>query len=110
VNTAVTSEIACVLSLAFYLFVLKVDLTALVSALLVECRKEKVSYRCVALESTGTILQHLNRDSFSQLYEIVVSHLPIPKVQKADLTGLLRIFVTGTESVEDSNSKKSGTF
>jgi hypothetical protein len=57
----------------------QVDLGALVSVLLGECRKEKVSYRSVALEVTGTVLQHLNIDSFSQLYEIVARPLPEPK-------------------------------
>jgi hypothetical protein len=48
--------------------------------LLGECRKEKVSYRSVALEVTGRVLQELSIDQFSALYQIVASYLPLPKV------------------------------
>jgi hypothetical protein len=39
------------------------------------------SYCSVALEVTGTVLQHLKMDSFSQLYKIVAPHLPVRKVK-----------------------------
>jgi len=34
----------------------------------------------MVLEVTETVLQHLNMDSFSQLYKIVATHLLVPKV------------------------------
>ena len=55
----------------------------LVSALLRECRKEKLEYRVVALEAAGTVLSELGLDQFEQLYEIVSPHLPKP-VPEAD--------------------------
>jgi len=48
----------------------------LVDNLLKECRKEKLAYRMVALETTGTILKELELDRFNELYSIVAEHLP----------------------------------
>ena len=39
----------------------------LLAALLKECRKEKLEYRVVALETTGTILSQLKLDHFKVL-------------------------------------------
>ena len=67
----------------------------LLAALLKECRKEKLEYRVVALETTGTILSQLKLDHFKvkwarlgrlnsdsnvtqDLYDIVECHLPKP--------------------------------
>merc|ERR1719509_653959 len=50
----------------------------LLAALLKECRKEKLEYRVVALETTGTILSQLKLDHFKDLYDIVECHLPRP--------------------------------
>ena len=47
-----------------------VDRQTLVAALLKECKKEKLEYRVVALEATGTILSELKWDHFQVLSEV----------------------------------------
>merc|ERR1719347_1683935 len=54
----------------------------LISALLKECRKEKVEYKIIALESTGTVLQELEIDRFSEIYQIVGDYLPKPEAEE----------------------------
>merc|ERR1711915_1045214 len=54
----------------------------LISALLKECRKEKVEYKIIALESTGTVLQKLKIDRFSEIYQIVGDYLPKPEAEE----------------------------
>jgi len=57
---------------------MKEEMGKLVEALLKECRKEKLEYRIIALESTGTIFRELKLDRFKDIYEIVAEHLPKP--------------------------------
>jgi len=52
------------------------EMDKLVEALLKECRKQKLEYRIIALESTGTIMRELKLDRFKYIYEIVAEHLP----------------------------------
>ena len=47
-----------------------VDRQTLMAALLKECKKEKLEYRVVALEATGTILSELKWDHFQVNPEI----------------------------------------
>merc|ERR1711915_362682 len=54
----------------------------LISALLKECRKEKVEYKIIALESTGTVLQELEIDRFNEIYQIVGDYLPKPEAEE----------------------------
>ena len=48
----------------------------LVEAMLRECRKEKVEYKVIALESTGRVLRELKVDRLKEIYEIVGVYLP----------------------------------
>merc|ERR1712029_1231437 len=50
--------------------------------LLKECRKEKVEYKIIALESTGTVLNELKVDKFKEIYEIVEDYLPKPETEE----------------------------
>ena len=77
-----------------------IDRQTLVAALMKECKKEKLEYRVIALEATGTVLSELKLDHFQvfglshyslvlnfalqELYEIVESHLPkaVPEADK----------------------------
>jgi len=54
----------------------KDEIDQLVEALLKECRKEKLEYRIIALESTGTIFNELKLDRFKEIYEMLAGHLP----------------------------------
>jgi len=54
----------------------------LINALLKECRKEKVEYKIIALESTGTVLQELEIDRFNEIYQIVGDYLPKPEAEE----------------------------
>ncbi len=66
-----------------------------VEALLKECRKEKKSYRAVALRSTGRLLKELELDHFSPLCEVA---LPLIKVaEKKD----------NAEDEDDSEEEKA---
>jgi len=47
------------------------SMDSMLECLLRECKKEKVEYKIVALITTATILEHINRDLFKELYEIV---------------------------------------
>jgi len=60
----------------------------LVAALLKECKKEKLEYRVVALEATGSVLQHLKLDHFQELYSIVQPHLPKPSTESDKENGV----------------------
>jgi len=53
-----------------------VSIDSLLDALFRECKKEKVEYRSVALNTTATILSTLNIDHFKELFAIVSPHLP----------------------------------
>merc|ERR1719341_3095950 len=57
---------------------MKEDMDKLVEALLKECKKSKLEYRIIALESTGTIFNELKLDRFKEIYEMVADHLPKP--------------------------------
>ena len=48
-----------------------IDEEALVQCLFKECKKEKLEYRIVAIECTGTIFKELQILKFSELYEII---------------------------------------
>ena len=53
-----------------------------VNALLKECRKEKVDYKIIALESTGTVFQQMKVDKFREMFEIVCDVLPKPEKEE----------------------------
>jgi len=55
---------------------LKDDIEKLVEALIKECKKEKIEYRVIALESTGIIFNELELNKFEEIYSVVVEHLP----------------------------------
>lgn len=57
---------------------MKEDMDKLIEALLKECKKSKLEYRIIALESTGTIFNELKLDRFKEIYEMVADHLPKP--------------------------------
>lgn len=54
----------------------KEEVDKLVEVLLRECKKEKLEYKIIALESTGTIFNELKLDRFKELYEMLAVHLP----------------------------------
>jgi len=54
----------------------KDEVEKLVAVLLRESRKEKLEYKIIALESTGTILNELKLDRFKEMYEMLADHLP----------------------------------
>merc|ERR1740123_350022 len=58
------------------------DPDKVVNALLKECRKEKVDYKIIALESTGTVFQQMKVDKFKEMFEIVCDVLPQPEKEK----------------------------
>ena len=49
----------------------KIDEEALVQCLFKECKKEKLDYKIVAIESTGTIFKELQILRFAELFEII---------------------------------------
>ena len=51
-----------------------IDRQTLVAALLKECKKEKLEYRVIALEATGTVLSELKLDHF-QVFSLSMSIL-----------------------------------
>jgi len=61
---------------------MKNDHDKILNALLKECRKEKVEYKIIALESTGTVLNELKVDKFKEIYEIVEDYLPKPETEE----------------------------
>ena len=61
---------------------MKDDHDKILNALLKECRKEKVEYKIIALESTGTVLNELKVDKFKEIYEIVEDYLPKPETEE----------------------------
>jgi len=71
----------------------------LVEALLKECRKEKLEYRIIALESTGTIFSELKLDRFKDIYDIVAEHLPNPTDEDNKENG-------NNEDMEDQESSQ----
>merc|ERR1719481_197387 len=54
----------------------KGEVEKLVTVLLRECRKDKLEYKIIALESTGTILNELKLDRFKEMYEMLAGYLP----------------------------------
>merc|ERR1719300_269731 len=55
---------------------MKEESDIMVKMLIKECKKEKLEYRIIALESTGLIFNKLKLDRFKDIYEIVAEYLP----------------------------------
>ena len=66
---------------------MKEDQDKLLNALLKECRKEKVEYKLIALESTGKVISEMKVDKFKEIYEIVGEHLPKPESEENGQNG-----------------------
>ena len=55
---------------------MKEHVEKMLSVLFRECKKEKIEYKIVALETIGEVLNKVEVDKFSEIYEIVSDHLP----------------------------------
>lgn len=74
----------------------------LINALLRECRKEKIEYKIIALESTGSVLNELKVDKFAEIYTIVGDYLPKPEVGENTENG------SNKENEDDDDEETSG--